>query len=186
MNLGHGRIGHLPDYSYIKYKYMPAWGKYEEIIKDNPSDYLHAFCQMIYALKYLKNSDGNFKLKTYDINAIKNYQKEITTILCKRQLNAKDDWKKFGEKLSGKEIEEFDINKYQIEYKSATPTKKGTTALGKFVLASLRQKTMVTENIYASKNMLAGKSIDSSYSAVRKLKEFFEIVQSEIKEVDND
>ena len=38
MNLGHGRAGHLPDYSFMRYKYLPAWGDYEECIKDNPSD----------------------------------------------------------------------------------------------------------------------------------------------------
>ena len=37
MNLGHGRAGHFPDYSFIRYKYLPAWGNYEEIVKDNPS-----------------------------------------------------------------------------------------------------------------------------------------------------
>lgn len=47
MNLGHGRAGHLPDYSFIRYKYLPAWGDYEEIVKDNPSDYYHAFLQMV-------------------------------------------------------------------------------------------------------------------------------------------
>ncbi|MBR5116760.1 MAG: hypothetical protein IK096_06815, partial [Lachnospiraceae bacterium] len=26
MNLGHGRAGHLPDYSFIRYVYLPAWG----------------------------------------------------------------------------------------------------------------------------------------------------------------
>ena len=39
MNLGHGRAGHLPDYSFARYKYMPAWYDFKEIIKDNPSDY---------------------------------------------------------------------------------------------------------------------------------------------------
>ena len=43
MSLGHGRAGHLPDYSFMRYKYLPAWGKYEEVIKDNPSDYYKAF-----------------------------------------------------------------------------------------------------------------------------------------------
>ena len=49
MNLGHGRAGHLPDYSYIRYVYLPAWGGYKEIIKDNPHDYECAFAQMVYA-----------------------------------------------------------------------------------------------------------------------------------------
>ena len=25
----------------MRYKYFPAWGDYEEIVKDNPSDYYH-------------------------------------------------------------------------------------------------------------------------------------------------
>ena len=42
MNLGHGRAGHLPDYSFVRYVYLPAWTDYEEMMKDNPSDYYHA------------------------------------------------------------------------------------------------------------------------------------------------
>ena len=42
MCLGHGRAGHLPDYSFMRYRYLPAWGNYEEIIKNNPEDYMHA------------------------------------------------------------------------------------------------------------------------------------------------
>ena len=39
MNLGHGRAGHLPDYSFIRYRYLPAWADYREVIKDNPEDF---------------------------------------------------------------------------------------------------------------------------------------------------
>ena len=69
MNLGHGRAGHLPDYSYARYIYMPAWGEYKEIIKDNPSDYFHAFCQMVYALKCLKGGKP-FETERYDAEAV--------------------------------------------------------------------------------------------------------------------
>lgn len=186
MNLGHGRVGHLPDYSFIKYKYMPAWGNYEEIIKDNPDDYLKAFCQMVYALKYLKGDKEDFELNTYGFDEIKKYEKQINEIIRKPQLNASQDWKKFGEELSGEQIEDFDINKYQEEYKKANTTKRTETGLSKFVVAAIKQKKLVTENIYASKNLLAGKSIDSSYSSLKKLKEFFEIIQREIKEVNDE
>ena len=48
VNLGKHRniMGHLPDYSYIRYVYLPAWGGYKEIIKDNPHDYECAFARM--------------------------------------------------------------------------------------------------------------------------------------------
>ena len=39
MNLGHGRAGHLPDYSFIRYGYLPAWNEYRIVLKDNPSEY---------------------------------------------------------------------------------------------------------------------------------------------------
>ena len=62
MNLGHGRAGHLPDYSFIRYRYLPAWADYDEVIKDNPAEYWQAFCQMVYALQYLRvkaDASGN-------------------------------------------------------------------------------------------------------------------------------
>ncbi len=124
MNLGHGRAGHLPDYSFIRYKYLPAWGDYEEIVKDNPSDYYHAFCQMIYALKYLRGDIQEFKKDTYAWDIAKPYEDEIKAIIGKRQLDACADWKAFGEKLSGKEVESFELSKYESEYTSAEKNAK--------------------------------------------------------------
>ena len=69
MSLGHGRAGHLPDYSFMRYKYLPAWGDYEAVLKDNPSDYYKAFCQMVYAMKYLRgeyaDAKGEDKVSTF-------------------------------------------------------------------------------------------------------------------------
>ena len=86
MNLGHGRIGHLPDYSYIKYRYMPAWGDYGEVIKDNPNEYYKAFSQMVYAMKYLRGVNSEFKLDTYDTDAVEKLKPELFRILRKRQM----------------------------------------------------------------------------------------------------
>ncbi len=158
MNLGHGRAGHLPDYSFIRYEYMPSWNDYEMIIKDNPSDYLNAFTQMIYAMKYLQGKEYCFYRNTYDYDAIEPYRDKITGIIEKRQINACEDWKNFGEKLSGKEIEAFDLNKYQNEYMNASEEDKENTFLGKFFSAAILQKSMVTNKIFASKNFLAGYS----------------------------
>ena len=77
-------------------------------------------------------------------------------ILEKRQLNACEDWKKFGEELSGKEIEPFDLTKFQAEYKNAASDKKSDTYIGKFIKGAFAQKCMVTNAIIASKNFLAG------------------------------
>lgn len=161
MNLGHGRAGHLPDYSFMRYRYLPAWGGYEEIYKNNPSDYLHAFCQMIHALKYLRGDEPAFVRDCYDVEAVLPYEMEIKRILVTRQLDACEDWKKFGEKLSGQEIEDFDLEKFQSEYVDAGRDEKAETWLGKFFAAAMKQKSMVTNKIYSSGSRLAGISIEA-------------------------
>ncbi|MBR5088543.1 MAG: hypothetical protein IK093_03860, partial [Ruminiclostridium sp.] len=157
MNLGHGRAGHLPDYSYARYKYLPAWGDYREKVKDNPSDYMNAFCQMIYALKFLRGSNETFEKKIYDTAAVKQWEDEIRSMLEKRRTDACEDWRRFGKKLSGMDIEDFDIEKYQSEYMEAAD--KNDTFLGRFISGALAQKNMVTYSIYRSGNKLAGESV---------------------------
>ena len=156
MNLGHGRAGHFPDYSFAKYKYLPAWGEYHELIKDNPEDYRKAFSQMVYALKYLKGDSEGFEKNRYDESVLEMYGGRIDKILRKRQINACSDWKEFGEELSGREIPDFDVEKYQDEYSKAGKDEKEKTFIGKFIKGALAQKGMVTSEIFKSGNMLAG------------------------------
>ncbi len=156
MNLGHGRAGHLPDYSFIKYKYMPAWDDYEIVVKDNPSDYMHAFCQMIYAMKYYRDLHQEFQVNVYDRDAITKLEDRIDSILRKRQLNSCADWKELGEELSGGTICDFDIEKYQKEYIDASDNEKSETFLGKFIDGAILQKGMVTSEIFKSGSILAG------------------------------
>ena len=156
MNLGHGRAGHLPDYSFARYRYLPAWGGYEEVVKDNPSEYMNAFCQMVYALKCLRDSSADFETEVYDMESVAPYREEIKNILNRRQLSASSDWKALGERMSGCSIDEFNINRYQQEYLDAPEEEKGKTFLGKFIKAALTQKSMVTNSIFTSGNRLAG------------------------------
>ena len=156
MNLGHGRAGHLPDYSFCVYKYLPAWGDYMELVKDNPSDYWKAFRQMIYALKYIRDDIPEFETGIYDEEAVAGYEDEINAIIKKRQVDASMDWRSFGEKLSGETIPDFDIKLYQEEYLAAGTDKKKFTCLGLFFEAAMRQKHMVSHEIFASRNPLAG------------------------------
>ena len=90
--------------------------------------------------------------------------KTVTLTTDKRALSfwdeASDDWKAFGERLSGKAIKPFDIDDYQNEYQSASEAEKDNTALGRFIIAALAQKSMVTNQIYRSGSKLAGISID--------------------------
>ena len=156
MNLGHGRAGHLPDYSFIRYGYLPAWNEYRTIIKDNPAEYRNAFIQMITALRYLRGVTGSFETEKYDTQVMADHEDRIMQILTKRQLIASDDWKAFGEELSGKTIDDFDVSKYQEEYTGAAGDAKDETFLGKFIKGALAQKGMVSDEIYRSGNLLAG------------------------------
>ena len=162
MNLGHGRAGHLPDYSFCRYKYLPAWNEYREMYKDNPSDYWNAFRQLIYAMKFLRGEYDEFHTDTYENKAVEGFEDEIRAILNKRQTESGScaDWKAFGEKLSGKEIPDYNENTYQDEYITANKDEKSDTFLGKFFEGTLAQKSMVTSRIFESGNLLAGYSVD--------------------------
>lgn len=174
LNLGHGHAGHLPDYSFIRYKYLPAWDGYRECLKDNPSDYMKAFCQMICAMRYLRGDIETFETDTYDEETVNPYRERITEILTKRQLDASEDWKAFGEELSGQDIPDFDVNRYASEYMHAED--KDDTFLGKFILAALSQKSMVTNKIFSSGNSLAGFSIDYQKKGFGGIKDYMKLV----------
>lgn len=177
LNLGHGHAGHLPDYSFIRYKYMPAWDNYRECLKDNPSDYRKAFCQMIYAMKFLRGLNDIFETGKYDEEAVSPYEERIMNILTVRRPDASSDWKAFGEELSGKEIPDFDVSAYVEEYKNAPEDSRDNTVLGKFIVASLSQKSMVTSKIYRSKNKLAGFSVKYSRFGISGIREYRKLVK---------
>ncbi len=156
MNLGHGRMGHLPDYSYIRYRYMPAWGDYREVIKDNPAEYMQAFTQMVEALKYLRGVVSSFEPEQTDVERTAPYREEIRRILEKRQLSAEADWRALAGKLSGHVLEPFDPVKYQEEYVETVRTERGETFLGRYFEAAMDQKNFVSSRILESGNLLAG------------------------------
>ena len=172
MNLGHGRAGHLPDYGFMKYEYVPAWANYKPIIKDNPSDYFHAFSQMVYALQYLRGTIDTFEKDTYDTERIAQYEEKIKQIIRTRKTNCSEEWKQFGESLSGQTIAPFTLETYEEEYLNATQEEKNNTVLGRFILAALAQKSMVTNRVFASNNYLMGFSVDFKRYGFRGLKDF--------------
>ena len=186
MNLGHGRAGHLPDYSFIRYAYLPAWADYEELVKDNPSDYYHAFSQMVYAMKYLRGENPVFATGCYDFDTVGQWEEEIRTIITRRQHDACKDWKTFGEKLSGEEIPDFNMEQYVSQYKTAPKKEKDDTFLGQFFLAALAQKSMVTNKIFTSRNLLAGFSVEYLEKGFRGIRDFRKLVELAERGVEHD
>ena len=176
MNLGHARAGHLPDYSWIRYVYLPAWGDYQEFIKDNPAEYMKAFRQMVYALRCLRGDCSGFETNCYDTERVGPWAGEITRILQTRQLDASADWKALGERLSGTAIPDFDLEAYQSEYILAGPGEKENTFLGRFLKAALAQKSMVTGRIFQSGNKLAGFSVDYAKKGFGGIRDFRSLI----------
>lgn len=176
MNLGHARAGHLPDYSWIRYIYLPAWGEFRELLKNNPSEYMHAFRQMVYALRFLRGDYEDFQTARYDTEKVDPLAEEITRILETRQLNASADWKALGEKLSGVPIPDFDIETHQAEYVQADAIAREDTLLGRFLKAALAQKSMVTGHIFQSGNHLAGFSVDYRKKGFRGIRDFRRLI----------
>ncbi len=152
MNLGHGRAGHLPDYGFAVYRYLPAWGDYEELVKNNEEDFYHAFGQMVYALKNLKDNHSVFEKEIYDFEAMSPYEDRIRRILKERSLTAERGWKTLGEELSGCEIPDFSVTAFCDDYAMAGA--KEDTVLGRFFRAAIRQKNMVSEEIRKSGNRI--------------------------------
>lgn len=63
--LGHGRMGHLPDYPYLKYEYTPRWSA-ESVVKDNASYFMQAFKQLTMALTCIR-SGTTFNTNSYAV-----------------------------------------------------------------------------------------------------------------------
>jgi hypothetical protein len=53
MYTGHARLGHLPDYPWVKYRYTPQWSS-TPIVKDSREEYTHAFVEMVGALRAIR------------------------------------------------------------------------------------------------------------------------------------
>ena len=117
----------------------------------------------------------------YDRASVHMWEKEIHEILKKRRKDASEDWKKLGEKISGRQIVDFDIQKYQGEYLRSEKKDRGSTYLGKFFLAAMAQKSMVTDKIFKSGNLLAGFSIDYHQSGFRGIRDYLMLVEQERK-----
>ena len=178
MNLGHGRAGHLPDFSFARYRYAPAWANYEMVLKDNPAEFYQAFCQMVYAMGCLRGTHGSFEKDVYDTATVAPYEQAIRGILEKRQLKdaACEEWRAFGQELTGCEIPDFDIGAYEQEYLDASEGVKDDTFLGKFILAALAQKGMFVNRVWSSGNPIAGRSIDYGENGFVGIRDFLPLI----------
>ena len=108
----------------------------------------------------------------HSVDAVSPWEDDIRSLLEKRQINASADWKALAEKISGCEVEDFDVEKYQNEYTAADEESRDGTFLGRFIIAALAQKSMVTNRIFTSGNPIAGVSVDFKKSGFRGIRDF--------------
>ena len=71
-----------------------------------------------------------------------------------------------------------DVACYQQEYQQADKRKQDDTFLGQFILAAMSHKSMVTNKIFVSKNLLAGFSVDYEKMGFRGIRDFAKLVES--------
>lgn len=120
--LGHGQVGHWPDYSHLTYRYLPHWMKKDSngIFKSNPDIFYSAFYQMMEAMKAIKQNE-NFDRQMYmdkeDTVIIANLNVEagevLTVLKSDKQPTA---WKDFVENKIQNTIEyKIDDQNYKIE-----------------------------------------------------------------------
>jgi hypothetical protein len=119
--LGHGRMGHLPDYPYLKYQYHAQWSK-DDIVKDNQAYFLQAFKQLVKAMQCIKNktefSNNSFADLPPETENI------IKQILATKVNDQSDTWKANIPKINigGKPLEVPEIYNKDKWKNELTPT----------------------------------------------------------------
>lgn len=80
-------------------------------------------------------------------------------------------------KLSGHELDAIDLSALENEYIKADKEKKDDTFLGRFFIAAMNQKSMVTNQIFHSGNRLAGYSIEYNNKGLKGIKDYYKLLR---------
>ena len=67
--LGHGWMGHLPDFSFVKFRYKPCWADPSQaaIERNNPEQYKYAWVELVSLFTQAKGS-GQLKIDDHFTN----------------------------------------------------------------------------------------------------------------------
>ena len=141
--LGHGWMGHLPDYSFIKYRYKPSWRKTndESLERDNPTEYKHAFLELCSLFSQAKANGSKFQPQNCE-KKLEGAEKAISSSVdikdksnCPREYSS-NKWKEEMDKVEIKapkniidaklEPDEKTVLSGQIDYNGWDKTRYGT------------------------------------------------------------
>ncbi|MDR2888247.1 MAG: hypothetical protein LBV33_00175 [Lachnospiraceae bacterium] len=117
--LGHGRIGHLPDYGFMKYRYKPVWkenleGEAAYLVRDNQESFYSAFTQMVHALMCIKNGEVFTPDTYFDLNS--EYTNDIKAIFETRVSDQSAKWQDFLTVRFREQLEPFDRRVWRKDY----------------------------------------------------------------------
>lgn len=148
--LGHGRIGHLPDYSFMVYDYSPMWKAGDDpskiqgvVTRSNPNVFMSAYTQMVYALKCIR-AKTNFDVDTYH-SLVGDDRNEVMKIFKTRKLDTSTEWKEY---IKNKYSDELPVFEAQAAFKAYRETSdKTNTDLVRFLDAAAEHVALVSENV---------------------------------------
>lgn len=88
--LGHGRIGHLPDYGFAKYSYLPRWSS-NPMTVNNEQRFLSAYNQMVEAMKCILEN-RNFSIANAADGEPEEQVKNAITFYSQKEADIRKHW----------------------------------------------------------------------------------------------
>lgn len=154
--LGHGRLGHFPDYSWCRYYYSPAWmqasgspnpnsnaNNVKMLVRDNPVVFHTAFFEMVKVLYALKNKISTYPNRitlslifgTSKVNEISNAVREAIALDRSEDLytdtlvfaKTVEKWKDFIKDHCGGIDKDFNNNEWKDQARSALKNSNRTS-----------------------------------------------------------
>jgi hypothetical protein len=172
--LGHGRLGHFPDYSWCRYYYSPAWmqmgSNTKMLVRDNPVVFQTAFFEIVkvlYALKYKLSIYPNrvtldLIFGTRKVDEIANAVREAITLDRSEDLYTEtlvfektvEKWRELIKKYFGGAEKKFDNQKWRTEANSALNNSNRTKGeyiwnYEKFKITNLYNFNLAAEHHFA-------------------------------------
>jgi len=136
--IGHGRMGHFPDYGFKRYEYRPCWSRIR-IKKDNQADFLSAFKQMVKAMECVRGE------KYFDNGLAQlpaNVETEVKKVIAAVELDQTAAWKSAISALGHKSLPDYDEETWLKEYKTS---KSKNSSYYKFNLGVVFQINLVKD-----------------------------------------
>lgn len=144
--LGHGRMGHFPDYGFKRYEYRPNWSD-KRIKKDNQTDFLNAFKQMVQAMKCIREG-RHFDNSLAALS--QNVESAVKKVIATVSLDQTEAWKKAIDALGYKKLQDYKEDAWLNDYKKS---KSKESNYYKFNVSAVLQVNLVKDilrrnNIY--------------------------------------